>query len=154
MRYITFFGCYLPMLFLSLSCLLHPLSQVTTCWMAPIKIHIKHCSITIVKYLKSVYASDCIQQTPKWFLLYISKKCPFIRGICSRITRKVLANFTTCGNNVFWDLFLPNADKTSTIVTVEQLGLSWNKLENCFNWTCGVQLVGTILAIFDIVHWI
>ena len=73
-------------------------------------------------------------------ILFILENVLSLEAFAASMTRKSLASFRTSGNNIFWDLFLPNVDKTSASLPVEQLGLSWNKLANCSNWTC--KLVG------------
>ena len=108
-------------------------------------------AISVVSILST--SSACMWTTIQWFrqllvvelhkyilILFILENALSLEAFVAEMTRKSLANFTTSSNNIFWDLFLPNVDKTSTSVSIEQLGLSWNKLANCSNWTC--KLVG------------
>ena len=108
-------------------------------------------AISIVFILST--SSACTWTTIQWFrrllvvelrryvlILFIPENALSLETFVAGMTSKSLASFTTSGNNIFWDLFLPNVDKTSTNVSIEQLGLSWNKLANCSNWTC--KLVG------------
>ena len=98
-------------------------------------------AISIVFILPT--SSACTWTTIQWFrrllvvelrryvlILFIPENALSIEAFVAGMTSKSLASFTTSGNNIFWDLFLPNIDKTSTSVSIEQLGLSWNKLAN------------------------
>ena len=98
-------------------------------------------AISIVFILST--SSACTWTTIQWFrrllvvelrryvlILFIPENALSIEAFVAGMTSKSLASFTTSGNNIFWDLFLPNIDKTSTSVSIEQLGLSWNKLAN------------------------
>ena len=105
-------------------------------------------AISIVFILST--SSGCTWTTIQWFrrllivelrrYVLIPENALSLEAFVAGMTRKSLASFTTSGNNIFWDLFLPNINRISTSVSIEQLGLSWNKLANCSNWTS--KLVG------------
>ena len=98
-------------------------------------------AISIVFILST--SSACTWTTIQWFrrllvvelrryvlILFIPENALSLEAFVAGMTSKSLASFTTSGNNIFWDLFLPNINRISTSVSIEQLGLSWNKLAN------------------------